>query len=104
MQQCVVDNCDGVDDKVTDVCMCRACRYTATPLAMQVLQDKDFEAQVVGHTPMGRIGQPAEVASVMAFLASPAAAYVSGQVLAVDGGYSVKGFWPVKHAPGGGRF
>jgi Tropinone reductase 1 len=80
------------------------CRYTATPLAMQVLQDKDFEAQVVGATPMGRIGQPAEVASAMAFLASPAAAYVTGQVLAVDGGYSVKGFWPVKHAPGGGRF
>lgn len=80
-------------------------RYTATPLAMQVLQDKDFEAQVVGATPMGRIGQPEEVASAMAFLASPAAGYVTGQVLAVDGGYSIKGFWPVKHAAGpGGRF
>jgi Tropinone reductase 1 len=71
---------------------------------MQVLADKDFEAQVVGATPMGRIGQPGEVAAAMAFLASPAAGYITGQVLAVDGGYSVKGFWPVKHAPGGGRF
>jgi Tropinone reductase 1 len=71
---------------------------------MQVLQDKAFEAQVVGATPMGRIGQPQEVAAVMAFLASPAARYVTGQVLAVDGGYSVKGFYPVAAAPGGGRF
>jgi Tropinone reductase 1 len=71
---------------------------------MQVLKDKDFESQVVGATPMARIGQPGEVASVMAFLASPAASYVTGQVLAVDGGYSVKGFWPVKHAAAGGRF
>lgn len=84
--------------------VCADHRYTATPLAMQVLQDKDFEAQVVGDTPMARIGQPGEVASVMAFLASPAAAYVTGQVVAVDGGYSVKGFWPVKHASPGGRF
>ena len=37
---------------------------------------------------------PQDVASVVAFLASPAAGYVSGQVLQVDGGYSVKGFWP----------
>lgn len=80
------------------------CRYTATPLAMQVLQDKDFANQVTAATPMSRIGQPAEVASAMAFLSSPAAAYITGQVLAVDGGYSIKGFWPVKHAEGGGRF
>ncbi|WIA11302.1 hypothetical protein OEZ85_011425 [Tetradesmus obliquus] len=68
--------------------------YTATPLAMQVLQDKEFEAKVVSATPMGRIAQPSEVASVMAFLTGPGAAFVTGQTLAVDGGYSVKGFYP----------
>jgi Tropinone reductase 1 len=68
---------------------------------MQVLQDKAFEAQVFSATPMGRIAQPEEVASAMAFLCAPAARYVTGQVLAVDGGYSVKGFWPVANAVGG---
>ena len=42
---------------------------------------------------MRRIGQPSEVAGVMAALAGPAAAYVTGQTVAVDGGYSVMGFF-----------
>lgn len=67
--------------------------YTATELAMQVLADKAYEAQVLARTPMGRIGQPSEVAGAIAYLAGPAASYVTGQVLTVDGGYSVMGFW-----------
>jgi 3-oxoacyl-[acyl-carrier protein] reductase len=42
---------------------------------------------VVGAIPAGRVGQPDDVAGVAAFLASPAAAYISGQVIHVNGGW-----------------
>jgi Tropinone reductase 1 len=42
---------------------------------------------------MGRLAEPEDVAGVATFLCSPAAAYVTGQTLAVDGGYSVMGYW-----------
>jgi 3-oxoacyl-[acyl-carrier protein] reductase len=50
------------------------------------MTDKAREA-VVGAIPMGRVGQPGDVAGAVLFLVSDAAAYVTGQVLAVDGGF-----------------
>lgn len=64
------------------------------PGAPQVLQDKVFESKVLERTPLGRVAQPSEVAAVVAFLVGPAAAYVTGQCVSVDGGYSAKGLWP----------
>ncbi|MBX3025156.1 3-oxoacyl-ACP reductase FabG [bacterium] len=43
----------------------------------------------LGHVPLGRVGQPDEVAQAIRFLASPAAAYVTGATLAVDGGLTM---------------
>ncbi|HWH24641.1 MAG TPA: 3-oxoacyl-[acyl-carrier-protein] reductase [Candidatus Limnocylindria bacterium] len=46
----------------------------------------DLQAQIRERTPLGRFGAPEEIASAVAFLASDEAAYITGQVLAVDGG------------------
>ncbi|HEV2658988.1 MAG TPA: glucose 1-dehydrogenase [Ktedonobacteraceae bacterium] len=48
------------------------------------------EAAVAAATPMKRIGQPGEVGPVVLFLASTAASYITGQVLAIDGGMSAQ--------------
>jgi len=66
--------------------------YTRTPLVEGVLADEAYLERVLEATPLGRIAEPVEVAAPIAFLASPAASYVTGQVLAVDGGFLAKGF------------
>lgn len=66
--------------------------YIETPLAKQVLKDLDYLKSVLERTPMKRIGTPDEVAAAAAFLAMPASSYITGQCLAVDGGFTVYGF------------
>jgi Tropinone reductase 1 len=66
--------------------------YIRTPLADQVLADPTYRKAVLERTPMGRVGEVEECARVIAFLCLPAAGYVTGQCLAVDGGFSIFGF------------
>ena len=49
---------------------------------------EELRAKYIEMTPIGRFGTPEEVAAVIAFLAGPEASYVSGAVIAVDGGLS----------------
>ncbi len=71
---------------------CVAPWYISTPLAQQVLQNPTYLAEVLSRTPSGTIGKPADVAAAVAFLCMPAAAYITGQCLAVDGGMSINLF------------
>ena len=57
-----------------------------TRFAAALFQDRTAYEGVVGRTPLGRHGQPEDVCGAVVFLASEAAAYMSGQVLIVDGG------------------
>jgi gluconate 5-dehydrogenase len=62
--------------------------YFATELNQALLADKAFTSWVETRTPAGRWASPREIEGAVVFLASDAAAYVNGHVLAVDGGLS----------------
>ncbi len=65
--------------------------YIQTPLTESVLAQPDRLAKIIARTPMNRVGQPEEVASLVAYLAMDNASYITGQNIMVDGGMSVKG-------------
>lgn len=68
--------------------------YTRTPLVEPVLADPEKLARILAATPLGRIAEPREVATAVVFLAMPAASYITGQALVVDGGMTIQGLAP----------
>ena len=66
--------------------------YIRTRRTSSKLADPDYLDEVLLRTPLGRIGEPEEVAAAVAFLCLPAASYVTGECIAVDGGFLRYGF------------
>ncbi len=66
--------------------------YIRTQRTAGKLADPDYLDEVLQRTPMGRIGEPEEVAATVAFLCMPASSYITGECIAVDGGFLHYGF------------
>ena len=70
-------------------CICPG--WIPTPINRRAWEDPERRAQIEAMHPMGRMGQPEDVAAAVAFLASDEASWITGAILAVDGGYLASG-------------
>jgi tropinone reductase I len=66
--------------------------YIRTGRTTPRLAEPGYLDEVLERTPMGRIGEPEEVAAAVAFLCLPASSYITGETIAVDGGFLRYGF------------
>lgn len=62
--------------------------WIATPLTGALREDEARRAAILARTPLGRWGQPEDIAGPVLFLCSPAASFVTGTILNIDGGYA----------------
>lgn len=63
--------------------------WIRTPLTQPLVDSPERSQKIIDRTPLGRWGEPDDVAAAAVFLCSPHAAFITGVVLPVDGGYSV---------------
>ena len=70
---------------------CLAPGVIRTDFARALWSNPQLAARLIRHTPLGRIGEPDDVAGAAVFLASRAGAFISGQTLVIDGGGTITG-------------
>jgi NAD(P)-dependent dehydrogenase (short-subunit alcohol dehydrogenase family) len=64
--------------------------FIETPGTKPWLDDKTFRQNVLNNIPLGRIGKPMDVAGAVVFLASDAASLITGEIMLIDGGWTLK--------------
>lgn len=63
--------------------------WIRTPLTADLQGDEGRAATILGRTPMGRWGEPEDLAGPAMFLATPLASFMTGTVIPIDGGYAI---------------
>ncbi|XP_024193234.2 tropinone reductase homolog At2g29290 [Rosa chinensis] len=81
--------CEWAKDKIRINSIAPGC--IRTPLSEDVLNNQTMLEAINSGTPLGRPGEPEEVSSLVAFLCLPAASYITGQTICIDGGMTVDG-------------
>jgi NAD(P)-dependent dehydrogenase (short-subunit alcohol dehydrogenase family) len=69
--------------------------YISTPMMLELL-DAEREVAMLNRVPMRRLGDPQDLVGAVVFLASEESAYMTGQILAIDGGASILGWTPAE--------
>jgi len=77
---------DYAADRIRVNCLCPG--FVETPLLDALLKDPERTARLTAMHPLGRLGQPSDIAKAAVFLLSDDAAWITGQAIAVDGGLS----------------
>ena len=75
--------------------------FILTDLTKKLWSDPQMQHWGLANTPQRRLGTPEDMVGTAIFLASPAAAFLTGQIIYVDGGYTAGWAWPIPH--GGGQ-
>ncbi|XWS27270.1 hypothetical protein CRYUN_Cryun26dG0100500 [Craigia yunnanensis] len=84
-------NCKRDTSAMNQLAKHLACEWAGDNI--RVFHDEQGMEVIVTRTPMGRTGEPKEVSSMVAFLCLPAASYITGQIIYVDGGMTLNGLF-----------
>uniref|UniRef100_A0A0D6QTM2 Tropinone reductase I n=1 Tax=Araucaria cunninghamii TaxID=56994 RepID=A0A0D6QTM2_ARACU len=86
-------NCDLLLRSAREELIEKVSSFCNGKLNILLLEDEECVKNILERTPLDHIAEPQEVSSLVAFLCLPAASYITGQVISVDGGMTVNGFY-----------
>ncbi|KAJ0987814.1 hypothetical protein J5N97_006170 [Dioscorea zingiberensis] len=83
--------CEWAKDNIRTNCVTPG--FTRTSLVESEIETEGFKKRMRERIPQQRVAEPEEVSSLVAFLCLPAASYINGQIISVDGGMSINGLF-----------